>query len=571
MRLTSSSGQSSLRRPAVLLLAALLLAPQVAPAQRSDEQPSPPRYFAIRNARLVPVSGPVIERGTIVLANGLIAALGPEAAIPPEAWVMEGEGLTVYPGLIDTLTNLALPAPPAAGAPAGAEQAMPQAARQPIAHGPEDRPGTTSWENAADELKPDDKRLEDWRKAGFTSVVTVAERGIFPGQAAFINLAGERANEMVVKTPAALRVNLTPVGGFWSFPGSLMGVLAYIKQVFIDADHYAAAWSLYSAEPRGRERPGYDRALAPIRDAVGGGWPVLMPATWAKEIERALRLGDELGVRTIVYGAHQGYAAADALAAKKVPVLVSLKWPERAADADPEAEEPLRVLRFRAQAPSTPAALEKAGVRFAFYSDGLANPADILKNARKAIEAGLPAEAALRAFTLSAAEIYSVADRLGSLEPGKVANLVVTDGELFGEKTKVKMVFIDGRKYEVREPGRPAEPPGVNLTGRWTLSMQTPRGVEERTAELTMAEDGTLSGSITGPRGEASISSGWVSGNKFSFTVRFSVGPRTLEATYSGTVEGDKMTGSVTVARQTVEFTGTRAAPPKQDTAGAAR
>jgi imidazolonepropionase-like amidohydrolase len=147
-------------------------------------------------------------------------------------------------------------------------------------------------------------------------------------------------------------------------------------------------------------------------------------------------------------------------------VLVNLKWPERERDADPEAEEPLRVLRLRDRAPSAPAALQKAGVKFAFYFEGTGVPKDALKNAKKAIDAGLPADAALRAFTLNAAEILGVGDRLGSIEPGKIANLVVTDGDLFTEKSKVKMTFVDGRRYEVHEPGRPTAPPTVKLTGK---------------------------------------------------------------------------------------------------------
>lgn len=537
-----------------LVLVALLAAPPIGRSERPNEPP----YFAIRNARIVPVSGPVIEKGTIVISKGLITAVGTNVPIPPEAWVIEGEGLTVYPGLIDALTNLGLQAAAPPGREGGgAGSGPPGQQQQPaISRGPEDRPATTDWENAADQLNLSDKRIEEWRKAGFTSAVTVNDRGILPGQAAFINLGGERPNQMVVRTPVALRVNLTPFPGFFNFPGSLMGVMAYVKQLFLDADQYAQARALYDAQPAGNQRPAYDRALEPIRQAVANRWPVLIPATWSKEILRAIAFGEDLRANTLLYGAQQGYETADTLAAKKLPVLVSVKWPEKAKDADPEAEEPLRVLRFRERVPSTPAALQKAGVRFAFYSDGLTAPRDILKNVKKAIDAGLTPEAALRALTLTAAEIYGVSDRLGSLEPGKIANLVVTDGDLFAEKTKVKMVFVDGWRYENREPGKPSEPPAANLTGHWKLTLNVPQGPEERTADLAMADDGALSGSVTGPRGTASITSGWVSGNKFSFTL--TMGPRTAEATYTGTVEGNQLSGTVSVGGFSADFTGTK-------------
>jgi imidazolonepropionase-like amidohydrolase len=139
--------------------------------------------------------------------------------------------------------------------------------------------------------------------------------------------------------------------------------------------------------------------------------------------------------------------------------LVSLKWPERAKDADPALDDPLRTLEFRDKAPSTPAALVKAKIQFAFYSDGLNNPKDLRKALKKALDAGLTKDEAIRALTLSPAEIYGVADRLGSIDAGKIANLVVTDGDWFEEKTKVKYVFVDGTRFEPlpEEPKKPGD------------------------------------------------------------------------------------------------------------------
>ena len=541
----------------IVLLVALFLGGLlgVSLALAGAEPPQPPAYFAIRNARLVRVSGPVIENGTIVVANGLITAVGTDVAIPPETWVIDGQGLTVYPGLIDALTTLGLAeeeAPQRGPGPSG------QPPPRQIARGPEDRPATTSWKNAADLLNKDDKRLENWRQAGFTSVVTAPDRGIVPGQAALINLGRERPRQMVITTPVALRINLERPRRFRSFPSSLMGVFAYLKQLFLDAHHYGQARAIYESHPRGRERPEYDRALEPIYQAMQERWPVLLPAAWAKEIHRAIELGEATNANILIHGAHQGYEAAEVLAQKNIPVLVSVKWPEKPRDADPEAEESLRELRLRHRAPSTPAAFERTGVKFAFYSDGLGNPKDILKNTKKAIDAGLSSQAAVRALTLSAAEIYRVADRLGSLEEGKIANLTVTDGELFDEKTKVKMVFIDGRKYEVREPGRPSEPPALDVSGQWMLSLSTRRGPQERTVELSMAQDGTLSGTLTTERGTLSLSSGWVSGSSFSFTVTLTRRGHTIDATYTGTVEGNHMEGTVSMGPISMEFAGSR-------------
>jgi imidazolonepropionase-like amidohydrolase len=466
------SKECKMQRRWIVVVVCLLAMVGSAGAQSAPQEP---RYFAIKGARIVPVAGPVIEEGTVVVANGLITAVGKDAPIPPEAWVIDGKGLTVYPGLIDALTDLGLQAPPARGGPPGQAQApapqpaQPAPQQRPRSEGPEDRPGTTPWRAAADELRTDDRRIEQWRNAGFTTALSSPRAGIFSGQGAVINLAGERPGEMVVKTPATLLIQLQPTGSlFTGFPGSLMGVMAYVKQVYADTAQYAAAEPVL-AQARGIERLPYDRTVRVIHRSQREQWPVLIPGNRTGEIVRGLELAQQLGVRGVLYGAQQGYDATGEIAARKTPVLVNLKWPEKERDADPEAEEPLETLRFRDRAPSTPAALEKAGVTFAFYSGGITSPADIRRNAKKAVDAGLSAERALRAFTLDAAGILGVGDRLGSIEPGKIANLVVTDGDLWDEKTKVKMVFVDGRRFEVREAPQPERereegertPPGV--------------------------------------------------------------------------------------------------------------
>jgi len=417
---------------------------------------APPSVYAIRGARVVTVSGPLIEKGTVLIRNGLIADVGASVSIPADAWVIEAEGLTVYPGLIDALSSLGMPeAAPAAGAvraPGRSQQPAPQTPEAKPAQGPEDRPSNTSWLRAADLITPGDNRLETARSAGFTAAVTFPQRGIFAGQGAVIALAGERAGEMVIAAPAGLCLTLT-TAGFTSFPGSLMGVLAYIRQVYLDAEHYRLAREFYARHPGNATRPAYDRALEGVLEAPRA----LLPASRAIEIDRMLRFAAELKLNAVLYGGHEAHRVAGLLKKSGVPVLVSLRWPERSRDADPDQVESLRVLEFREMAPSTPAALAKEAVRFAFYADGLWSQRELVRAVRRALEAGLSQQDAVRAFTLSAAEIYGVADRLGSIEKGKIANLIVTDGELFQEKTRVRYVFIDGRKYEPLPEAPPEE------------------------------------------------------------------------------------------------------------------
>jgi hypothetical protein len=512
-----------------------------------------PQYFAIRGAKVVPVSGPPMENATVVISRGIITAVGKDATIPPDAWVIEGKGLTVYPGLFDSFTDVGIPSAPPAGGEGGPRRS------QEAARGPEDRPMSTPWRSGADEASLSDKRIETWRSAGFTTVVSAPKGGIFPGQAAVLDLAGERAGDLVVKTPVAIPLGFQTSGGFGGgFPNSIMGVLAYIHQVWLDTEWSTKTQAIYEKNPRSMARPRYDRTEAALADALEDHALILIPANNAVQLRRALELVDRWHVTGAIYGGQMAYEVAPEIAAKKIPVLVNLKWPEAEKDADPEDKPSFRTLQFRDRAPSAPAALAKAGVKFALYSGGITAPKDILKAAKKSIDAGLAPDAALRALTLSPAEIFGVADRLGSIENGKIANLTITDGDIFEEKTKIKLVFVDGHRFEVREPEKPKDPPKGDITGKWKLSFTSPEGAEESTADLTMDKDGTISGTTTGKRGTAAIVSGYLSVDKFSFTINIPIEGSPTDVTFSGTFDGTSLKGNIGVMGMSLDFTGVK-------------
>ncbi|MGB2592832.1 MAG: amidohydrolase family protein [Candidatus Acidiferrum sp.] len=541
---------------AITLLTLLMCSPQ------TFAQGGEPEYFAIRGARIVPVSGPPVENATVVMAHGIITAIGKDVAIPPDAWVIEGKGLTVYPGLFDSFTDVGIPSAPSG--PGGGGEAGPRRPQpQEVSRGPEDRPATAPWRSGADEASLSDKRIESWRNAGFTTVVSAPKGGMFPGQASVLDLAGERASDMVVKTPVAIPISLVPGGGFGNFPGSLMGSLAYVHQVWIDTDWSAHALAAYEKDPRGQARPPYDRTEAVLAAAMTDHALVLIPANNTVQLRRALQLADLWSMDSwqmdfAIYGAQMAYEMADEIAAKKIPVLVDLKWPEADKDTDPDDPPSVRTLRFRDKAPSTPAALAKAGVPFAFYSGGIAAPKDILKAAKKSIDAGLAPDAALRALTLAPAQIYGVEDRLGSIETGKIANLVVTDGDLFDDKTKIKLVFVDGKRFEIHEPEKPKDAPKGSMAGKWKLAYTSPDGPEESTLDLDMASDGTLSGTTTSTRGTATILNGYLSSNKFSFTINIPIEGNPTDVVFTGTFDGNSLKGTIDVMGYSIEFTGVK-------------
>ena len=453
-----------MKNRALALLAGLALAPGAPDAQPRPSRPDAPGLYAVTNARVVTVSGPAIENGTVVMEGGVITAVGADVDAPPAARVMDGAGRTVYPGLIDAFTTLGHGREPEPGnrRRGGGD------GDRPHSWGPEDRPGTTTWLTAADGLDPGDERFARWREAGFTSVVSTRHEGLAPGQAAVLNLGSfERPRELVVASPAAMRLNLQDRSRTYSgYPASAMGVFAYLKQLYYDAAHHREAWEAYEADPRGRRRPEWDGALDPIRRQLREGWPALFPASSRSDVARVLAAASEMGVRPVVYGAHGAWAAADLLAAGGVPALVSLDWPAPPRDGDPDAVPTLADLRRYDRAPTTPAALAAAGVTFAFYSGRLDDPSAALPAVRRAVAQGLAADDAVRALTLSAAEIFGVDDRLGSIETGKIANLIVADGDLFDPGAAVELVFVDGELFEVGGAPDAAEEEEADGEGR---------------------------------------------------------------------------------------------------------
>ncbi|HEX5875218.1 MAG TPA: amidohydrolase family protein [Pyrinomonadaceae bacterium] len=519
--------------------------------------------YAITNARIVTVSGPVIERGTVVIRNGLIAAAGANVNAPADARVIDGAGLTVYPGLIDAHTNLAIPEPSPSGSPGGGPGGFFAPPPPPRPGGPNSTQpeGLQPEEMVEDMIRPGGTEIESWRSAGITAALASPRSGIWMGQSALINLSGETPQQMIVRSPVAMHVGFTPLRG--QYPGSLMGVIATLRQMMLDAQRYRDSMQIYDRAPRGTRRPETDRSLAALVPVIEGRMPVVMQANSEREINRALDLASEFKLRLIIAGGREADRVAPRLAKQNVPVLLSLNLPRRTTVAMPEADpEPLRVLRDRVEAQQTAGKLVKAGVRFAFQSGSLQNATDLMVNANRMIENGLQATDALRAFTIWPAEILGVQNQLGSIEAGKIANLTVTRGDLFDRNSRVAHVFIDGRPVDLR-PAPSADRGRTNLSGRWSVNVNL--GQVERTIWLDLQQEGDrLTGSIAGPFGAGEISNAsTTSAGEVRFTVALNIEGQTREATFAGTLANNEIRGSVTiVGSQPGTFTATRAGQP---------
>jgi len=528
--------------------------------------------YAITNARIVSVSGPIVERGTVVIRNGLIAAAGPNISPPPDARVIDGTGLTVYPGLIDSYTNLALPEPapgpsPGGGGPGAFLLVQPQTravggpnSTQPAGLQPEVM--------VEDTIRASGNEIEAARNVGITAALTAPRSGIWMGQSALINLSGETPQQMIVRSPVAMHVSFTPLRG--TYPGSLMGVFAQLRQMMLDAQRYRDSMQIYERNPRGIRRPETDRSLAALVPVIEGRMPVVMLANSEREITRALDLATEFKLKLIIAGGREADRVADRLAKQNVPVLLSLNLPRRTTAAMPEADpEPMRTLRERVAAQQTAGKLAKAGVRFAFQSGSMANMSDLMANANRTIENGLSATDAVRAFTIWPAEIFGMANQLGSIEAGKIANLTVTRGDLFDRNSRVAHVFIDGRPVDLRPATTPPQAtqdrPGGRggVAGTWTVSINLGQG--DRGATLTLQQEGDrVTGSIAGVLGSGEISNASMSpANEVRFTVSLNIEGQTKEATFTGTLSENEIRGTVTVVGAAPgSFTATRAGRP---------
>lgn len=535
--------------------------------------------YALTGARIVTVSGAVIERGTVVVRDGLIAAVGANVNTPPDARVIDGAGLTVYPGIIDANTSLAIPRPtptPGGGGGGGGFGLFGQTSPSAVSPNSPQPPGLQPELLAADLIRPGGAEIEAARNAGITAAQTAPRGNVFLGQSAVINLSGDSPQQMILRSPVAVYVGLSPLGQ-GQYPGSLMGVLTSVRQMLLDARRYKEANEIYERSPRGLRRPEQDKSLAALLPVLARQVPIVMQADREREIDRALDIAQEFNIQMVINGGQEADRVAARLKAQNVPVLLSLNFPRRTAAPSPEADaEPLRVLRERVEAPKTAGRLAAAGVRFAFQSGGMTAMSDYLANAARAVENGLSRDEAVRALTLRPAEILGVSNQLGTIEVGKIANLTVTRGDIFDRNRRVAYVFIDGRPTEVRATATTTAAGGTNASGNWALTVNLGGSANERqefSVTLNLQQQGErLSGTVQGQLGSGQLANGTVTGSDVNFTIPVTLpapASQTTDAIFTGTISGNQMTGTVQiVGRGPGTFTGTRAGGAPATTQG---
>jgi imidazolonepropionase-like amidohydrolase len=417
--------------------AALLTLAANASAQLGSYNPAPgpQATFAITNAHIYPVSGPEIPNGTVVISGGKIQAIGANAAIPAGAQVIDAKGLNVYPGMMDGGTSIGL-----SEIPQGAASTV------DISEVGSFNPNSQAYYG----INPHSAHVGVARVVGITSVISRPTGGIISGQAALINLAGWTVPAMTINPRIAMVIELPGSGGGRRGGGG--GAAAFLagqagnanvlrtrqldslKQMLRDADAYGKAIDAY-AKDKTIPRPKHDAVLESLVPAVRGQQEVMFPADRAADIRAAVAFAEEFKLKPIIVGGREAVSVAAFLKQHDVPVLYTgiLQLPGR--EDDPYD------INF-----SVPAKLAAAGVKFAITSgDCCSEVRNLPSVAGMASAYGLSRADALRAVTLGPAQIFGVSDKLGSLEVGKIANVVVTDGDMLEAKTNTRYLFIDGR------------------------------------------------------------------------------------------------------------------------------
>jgi imidazolonepropionase-like amidohydrolase len=405
---------------AALALVSCVLLPAAAGAAEAT--------IAITGGRIVPVSGPVIEKGTIVLAGGKIAAIGADVVVPEGATVVDATGKVVYPGLIDGLTTLGLTE---IGSVPGSVDTTETGDVNPQAR---------AWVA----VQPHSELIPVARANGLTAALAAPAGGLISGQSALVRLAGGTPDALTVKAPVGMNVVFpaglpAPVFGEEQEPKTFNErqeekkkgqekALRRLANLLAEAKAYGASLAAGDRVPR----PNVDLAMEALAPVARGEVPVILRADAEADIRAGVAFGRENGLKLIVAGGADAWRCTDVLKAQDVPVLLNVeRLPRREKDPYDAAY-------------ANPARLHEAGVRFAIVSDDASQARNLPYEAAMARAFGLPAEAALRAITLSPAEIFGVADRMGSLAVGRDANVVVATGDIMDARTQVTHVFIDG-------------------------------------------------------------------------------------------------------------------------------
>ncbi len=440
-----------------LLLAGALPAGGLAAQQSSRLEPvtglrdNGTGYHALVGARVVTAPGQVLDSATVVIRNGLITAVGRNLRAPAGARVWDLKGQTIYPGFIDAHADLGM-------------DAVPQGGDVGPTHW---NPQVRAWFSTTTNLKDDSTRRVALRSLGFGAALAVPKQGIFRGTASVVNLSDAGVRERVLRADLVQAIGFQrsfQLGGM--YPNSSMGTVALMRQTLMDAEWYIRANAAYEASGRAILPPERSEALGALAPVVQGKQPVLFQTESEEDYLRAQRIATEYKLTPWFRGNGTEYRLVDVLKGRTQPLILPLNFPDAPDVSSPELalNASLTTLRHWYLAPTNPAQLANAGVSFALTTDGLSTLTQFLPNLRIAVARGLAADKALAALTTTPAAWLGIERTHGTIAVGKVANLVVSEGDLFTEDATVRDVWVQGTRYGITRP------PQIDPRGTWAIT-----------------------------------------------------------------------------------------------------
>lgn len=504
--------------------------------------------YAIKNATVTTAPGRSISGATILVKNGLIEAVGTNVNIPKDAQVLAGDGLFIYPGFIDGASTSGVKKPTDPERPANFDPSNP----------PDELAGITPWRSVLDYYETKNNQISDWRKAGITIAQILPEGGMIPGKSAIVTY-GSSSSTNILAQQTGLAAKLRSSGGGRSmYPGTVLGVMAKFRDIHENAVLSSKHDRLFASN-NGLNRPEINKTLQAFYPVIDKQIPVLFEVTNDLEVRRALILQKELGFKLVLVGASDIDHLAQDIKKANAQVLLSLNLPEEknmknGGDLSEEQKARTdRVQKAYQDALKQASALEKANIPFGFTSMG-AKPNDLMKNLSIMVKNGLSEQAALAALTTNPAQILGISRFAGTLEKGKLANLVLLTAPLFHEDAQVKHVIADGYlfNYDVKAKAAANGNGTNNIQGTWDYSSDTPAGSSSGTMDIKKEGD-TYTGSISydNPAGSGKASSPMknisLSGTTLSFSFDVVAGGMNLEVTVTGEINADQFTGSMTL------------------------
>ena len=432
---------------------------------------------AIQNATVVPEPGKSLEKATILMRNGKIVEVGTFVTLPADAEIIDMAGKTIYAGFVDAGIELEVPPSDAAkGTPHWNSEITPERSMAQI-------------------ITANEATMSKLRKAGITTALVAPRDGIIKGTSAVLLTSNESAIDALLKSDVAMHVRLTVARrGRDSYPSSPMGAVALARQSFLDAQWHTQAWQTYRSQI-GIEKPEANAALEALSKHMADGKLVMFDALNEQYAMRADSFGKEFGLNVILKGSGQEYQLLDKIAKLNRTIVVPMNFPKppNVATADAALDTELEELTHWELAPENPGRLAKAGVKIVLTSNGLSDPSELIPQIRKSIARGLDKTVAMQAITTAPAALLGVDNECGSIKPGAWANLIVTNGDIWEEKTKIEEVWVRGE--------RPATAYKVETTidGKWQVTVSPAVGMESFPKELflTLADSTKkISGSL---------------------------------------------------------------------------